>query len=86
MRVPTIMASPWINKGTVIHAPPQVRPLIPASRLFLCYSPFLIDRQAHYEHSSVPATLKKLFNLPHFLTRRDAWAATFDHVVNQRYL
>lgn len=62
VRVPTIMASPWINKGTVIHAPPQ----------------------AHYEHSSVPATLKKLFNLPHFLTRRDAWAATFDHVVNQR--
>jgi hypothetical protein len=64
VRVPTIMASPWINKGTVIHAPPET----------------------HYEHSSLPATLKKLFNLPEFLTRRDAWAATFDHVVNQRYI
>jgi phospholipase C len=81
------MASPWINKGTVIHAPPQVSPLIHASRLFLTRSPFLIGLpKAHYEHSSVPATLKKLFNLPHFLTHRDAWAATFDHVVNQRYL
>jgi hypothetical protein len=26
VRVPTIMASPWINKGTVIHAPPEVPP------------------------------------------------------------
>lgn len=32
----------------------------------------------HFEHSSIPATVKKLFDLPQFLTRRDAWAATFD--------
>jgi len=30
-----------------------------------------------YEHSSVLATAKLLFNLPSFLTQRDAWAATF---------
>ncbi len=30
---------------------------------------------SQYEHSSIPATVKKLFNLPGpFLTARDAWA------------
>ena len=33
-----------------------------------------------FEHSSIPATLKKLFGLKDFLTKRDAWAATFDNV------
>ncbi len=31
-----------------------------------------------YDHTSVPATLKKLFGLPRFLTARDAAANTFD--------
>ncbi len=36
---------------------------------------------SQYEHSSIPATVKKLFNLPGpFLTARDAWAGTFDGV------
>lgn len=40
---------------------------------------------SQFEHSSVPATVKKLFNLPSdFLTQRDAWAATFDTLVYQR--
>jgi len=33
---------------------------------------------SHYEHSSVYATLKKLWNLPSFLTKRDEWAGTFE--------
>lgn len=34
---------------------------------------------SQYEHSSIPATVKKLFNLKsHFLTKRDAWAGTFE--------
>ncbi|XP_044483136.1 non-specific phospholipase C1-like [Mangifera indica] len=34
---------------------------------------------SHYEHSSIPATVKKLFNLKsNFLTKRDAWAGTFE--------
>ncbi|KAL1936403.1 hypothetical protein VTP01DRAFT_537 [Rhizomucor pusillus] len=37
---------------------------------------------SQYEHSSVPATIKKLFNLPNFLTKRDAWAATFEHAIS----
>lgn len=31
-----------------------------------------------YDHTSLPATIKKMFGLPRFLTARDAAAATFD--------
>ncbi|KAG6558233.1 hypothetical protein Mapa_000416 [Marchantia paleacea] len=37
---------------------------------------------SHFEHSSIAATLKKIFNLKSFLTRRDAWAGTFDDVLS----
>ena len=32
-----------------------------------------------YDHASLPATIKKMFGLPSFLTARDAAAATFEH-------
>ena len=32
---------------------------------------------SEYEHSSVPATVKEIFGLPNFLTKRDAWAGSF---------
>jgi len=35
---------------------------------------------SEFEHSSLSATLKKMFNFPRFLTRRDAWAGTFEEV------
>lgn len=38
---------------------------------------------SQYEHSSIPATVKKLFNLKDFLTKRDAWAGTFEVVCNR---
>ncbi|KAF8018822.1 hypothetical protein BT93_H3658 [Corymbia citriodora subsp. variegata] len=61
VRVPTILVSPWIDKGTVIHAPQGPTP------------------HSQFEHSSIPATVKKLFNLKsNFLTKRDAWAGTFE--------
>ncbi|GAB4859959.1 NPC intracellular cholesterol transporter 1 [Ancistrocladus abbreviatus] len=35
---------------------------------------------SEFEHSSIPATVKKLFNLSsNFLTKRDAWAGTFEN-------
>lgn len=68
VRVPTLLISPWINKGTVLHEPTS-RPM-PTSQ---------------FEHSSLPATVKKLFNLPsEYLTQRDAWAATFDNLFYDR--
>ncbi|KAK4488592.1 hypothetical protein RD792_004358 [Penstemon davidsonii] len=38
---------------------------------------------SEFEHSSIPATVKKIFNLKEFLTKRDAWAGTFDCVLNR---
>ncbi|KAL6010099.1 Phosphatidylglycerol/phosphatidylinositol transfer protein [Asimina triloba] len=67
VRVPTILVSPWIEKGTVVHGPNG--------------SP---SPSSEYEHSSIPATVKKLFNLSSpFLTKRDAWAGTFEGVLTR---
>ncbi|GJS96800.1 non-specific phospholipase C1 [Tanacetum coccineum] len=67
VRVPTLLISPWIEKGTVIHEPNGPTP------------------DSQYEHSSIPATVKKLFNLDSdFLTKRDAWAGTFESYFNIR--
>ncbi|KAL8253152.1 hypothetical protein R6Q59_036845 [Mikania micrantha] len=67
VRVPTLLISPWVDKGTVIHEPSGPTP----------YSQF--------EHSSISATVKKLFNLDSdFLTKRDEWAGTFDSYFNLR--
>ncbi|KAI4326762.1 hypothetical protein MLD38_032042 [Melastoma candidum] len=64
VRVPTIMVSPWIKKGTVINGPRGPLP------------------NSEFEHSSIPATIKKLFNLrSDYLTHRDAWAGTFEDIV-----
>ncbi|PSS07661.1 Non-specific phospholipase [Actinidia chinensis var. chinensis] len=66
VRVPTIMVSPWIKKGTVISSPKGPAP------------------NSEYEHSSIPATIKKMFNLSsNYLTHRDAWAGTFEQVVGE---
>ncbi|KAJ7250916.1 hypothetical protein O6H91_02G084500 [Diphasiastrum complanatum] len=67
VRVPTIMVSPWINKGMVVHEPNGPTP------------------DSQYEHSSIPATVKKIFNLKaDFLTKRDAWAGTFESIISAR--
>lgn len=39
---------------------------------------------SEYELSSIPATVKALFGLPAFLTKRDAWAGSFDDIFLQR--
>lgn len=40
---------------------------------------------SQFEHSSIAATVKKLFNLSStFLTKRDAWAGTFETIVLSR--
>lgn len=61
VRVPTLLISPWIDRGTVIGKPNGPTPT------------------SQFEHSSIPATVKKLFNLTsNFLTKRDAWAGSFE--------
>ncbi|XP_057955158.1 non-specific phospholipase C2 [Malania oleifera] len=68
VRVPTIVISPWIAKGTVVHGPNG--------------SP---TSSSEYEHSSIPATVRKIFNLTSpFLTKREAWAGTFESILHTR--
>ncbi|KAJ8468107.1 hypothetical protein OPV22_030659 [Ensete ventricosum] len=38
---------------------------------------------SQFEHSSIPATVKTIFNLKDFLTKRDAWAGTFETVLTR---
>ncbi|KAI8841339.1 phosphoesterase family-domain-containing protein [Chytridium lagenaria] len=38
---------------------------------------------SEFEHSSISATLKNIFKLDAFLTKRDAWAGTFDFLVDE---
>lgn len=66
IRVPAILVSPWIERGTVLHGPSGPYPT------------------SEFEHSSIPATVKKIFNLKGFLTKRDAWAGTFESVFMSR--
>lgn len=54
----------------------------------MCYavisSPKGPTPSSEYEHSSIPATIKKVFKLSsNFLTHRDAWAGSFEHIVTQ---
>ncbi|KAL7603765.1 hypothetical protein Lser_V15G16051 [Lactuca serriola] len=65
VRVPTILISPWIERGTVLHGPSGPYP------------------SSQFEHSSIPATVKKLFNLKDFLTKRDEWAGTFEGILTR---
>eukprot|EP00939_MAST-03C_sp_MAST-3C-sp1_P001220 g1220.t1 len=68
VRIPTIAISPWIPKGTLVHEAPDAQKPFPTSE---------------YELSSIPATLRKLFpELGDPLTKRDAWASTFEHVLS----
>ncbi|KAK6919856.1 Phosphoesterase [Dillenia turbinata] len=65
VRVPAILISPWIEKGSVLHGPSGPYPT------------------SQFEHSSIPATVKKIFNLKEFLTKRDEWAGTFEGVLTR---
>jgi phospholipase C len=66
LRVPTILISPWVNKGIVISKADGP------------------TNTSLYEHSSLPATLGKIFGFKSFLTKRDEWAATFESYLTQR--
>ncbi|CAL0311989.1 unnamed protein product [Lupinus luteus] len=81
VRVPTIAISPWIEKGTPLHVNEKLRN---------CYGDAVVHgakgptSTSEYEHSSIPATVKKIFNLPNFLNKRDEWAGTFEGIFQTR--
>jgi phospholipase C len=57
LRVPAVIASPWVKKGKV--------------------------DSTRYQHTSVLATLKKIFGLNDFLTKRDESATPFDQLFTE---
>lgn len=68
LRIPTLLISPWIPKGVVESFPSN--PSKPASN-------------SQYELTSIMATVRKIFNMTTGpLTKRDAWAATFEHLLS----
>lgn len=80
MRLPTIAVSPWLQKGLVISEPGQAPGCKdkPAGTKG-CGKPY---EDSQYESSSIAATVKQLFNLSSFLTKRDTWAGTFEAYFN----
>ena len=70
VRIPTVLVSPWIERGTVVSEPP------PAQRP---------TNDSQYNLTSIMATARKLLGMPTTpLTKRDAWAGTFEHVLSRR--
>ncbi len=69
IRVPMVAVSPRIPRGTVVSDPPPAQKPTASSR---------------YDHTSMMATVRKLLGIDasHFLTERDRWAATFEHIVS----
>jgi phospholipase C len=68
IRIPTLLISPWIPKGTVISRAPAAQ------------NP---SANSEYDLTSIMASARKLLgiDLPP-LTARDAWSSTFEHVVS----
>ena len=67
IRIPTLLISPLVPKGLVQGIPPASQ------------RPF---SNSQYELTSVMATIRKVLNMSSPpLTKRDAWAATFEHLV-----
>jgi phospholipase C len=68
VRIPTLLISPWVAKGTVIGAPhPSEKPF----------------NNSEFDLTSVISTVRKLLNHPTPLTKRDAWSATFDERLSE---
>jgi hypothetical protein len=69
VRIPTILISPWIPKGTIVGAPPPQQRPFPDSE---------------FDLTSIISTSRKLLGLKNAepLTARDKWSATFEHVLS----
>eukprot|EP01129_Flabellula_baltica_P006957 TRINITY_DN2655_c0_g2_i1.p1 TRINITY_DN2655_c0_g2~~TRINITY_DN2655_c0_g2_i1.p1 ORF type:complete len:485 (-),score=102.01 TRINITY_DN2655_c0_g2_i1:1027-2481(-) len=55
-----------------------VSPWIPKSTVV--HEPSAPTPDSQFDHTSTLSFVKRLFNLPSFLTKRDAWAGHFDHI------
>lgn len=65
IRIPTVVISPLIPKGTIVSGPPAAQSPTPTSQ---------------YDSTSIMATVNKIFGIKDHMHARDAWAGTFEHV------
>lgn len=69
VRIPTVLISPWIEKGVVLSEPPAAQR--PAA-------------DSEYDLTSIMATARILLGMPDTpLTKRDAWSGTFEHLLSR---
>jgi len=73
LRSSTMLISPWIKKASIIN-----EPLKRGDRADWHGSS---EPPPQWDHTSMLATAKNLFGLPDFLTKRDAWAGSFDELL-----
>lgn len=71
VRVPTVVVSPWVTKGSVVHAPPAGEGQFEHSSL-----------QATIVHKLFQPDLGH--PQPKYQNNRDAWAATFESIFTRR--
>ncbi len=67
-RVPSVLVSPWAPKGLVVHDPvgPDQAPTPTSS----------------FEHTSIIASVNRIFGINENLTARDAWTGRFDTLLD----
>lgn len=68
VRIPTVIASPWITKGTVVHAPEDTT----GSQYDHTSVISTVVHKLFKAEDGYPA--------PEYLTKRDAWSLTFEHL------
>lgn len=88
VRVPTLLISPWIKKGTIISAP-QYSSSSSSNSISSRGGSEGEETPSQYDHTSIISTVvHKLFEsepnypAPEYLTKRDAWSKTFEWVVD----
>lgn len=73
IRIPTLLISPWVAKGRVESAPPESQ------------KPY---NNSEYDLTSIIATTRKILTVLNGtgpLTNRDAWVATWEHLISEEY-
>jgi len=69
VRIPTVVISPWINKGLLIHEPTGVQ------------AP---SQYSQWDSTSLIATTNKILGINPSMTNRTAWAGLFDNLLLER--
>ena len=71
IRIPTLLISPWVQKGRIVSAPPEAQ------------KPF---NNSEYDLTSIIASSRKILKVLNDtgpLTQRDAWVATWEHLLDE---